>query len=426
MPGHKGAFSQNVNDSSLFAAYKFDITEIFGADSLYEADGIIRESERISSELFGADTFYSTEGSSLSIRAMLALVAMYAGERGERPRILAARNVHKSFVTAAALLDIETEWLYSEEQSYLSCRIDAKRLDAALSSSRECPTAVYLTSPDYLGIVQDIGAISEVCHRHGVLLLVDNAHGAYLKFLNPSRHPIDLGADMCADSAHKTLSVLTGGAYLHLSRRLPPFFKQNAKSCMAMFGSTSPSYLILASLDLFPSNIPDYLSFAERVAECKREIEAAGYTVVGDEPIKITLKTKEYGYLGTEISELLCERGIICEFSDPDFLVLMASPMNTGADLDSLVTALKSIPRREPISTSPPLLTEPIRVLSPRAAALAPSVALDVKDAVGRALAAITVGCPPAVPILVSGELVTEEARAVFEYYNIKKISVVK
>lgn len=82
------------------------------------------------------------------------------------------------------------------------------------------PAAVYITSPDYLGNLADIGGMSDVCRKYGVLLIVDNAHGAYLHFLPKPEHPLDLGAEMCCDSAHKTLPVLTGGAYLHISQML--------------------------------------------------------------------------------------------------------------------------------------------------------------------------------------------------------------
>ena len=194
MPGHKGM--------PLIGFEPLDLTEIDGADSLFEAEGILRESEENASRLFGAHTFYSTEGSSLCIRAMLQLVCQYARSKGARPKILAGRNAHKTFLSAAALLDFELQWLYPDKDgSYLSCPVEAASLDQLLSQG-EAPTAVYITSPDYLGCISDVKELSRICKKHGVLLLVDNAHGAYLKFLAPSRHPIDLGADLCCDSAH--------------------------------------------------------------------------------------------------------------------------------------------------------------------------------------------------------------------------------
>ena len=186
MPGHKGV--------PRLGFEHLDITELDGADSLYCAGGIIAESEKNAGSIFGANTFYSTEGSSQCIRAMLYLAKLYAAENGLPPKIAAGRNAHQVFITASALLGLDVAWIYSD-CSYLSCPIQPKNLDAFLEENPVA--AVYVTSPDYLGNTLDIAALAEVAHRHHCLLLVDNAHGAYLKVLEPSRHPMDLGADIC-------------------------------------------------------------------------------------------------------------------------------------------------------------------------------------------------------------------------------------
>ena len=175
MPGHKG--------SGVLGIEALDITEVAGADSLYEADGIIRESEEIASTLFDAHTFYSTEGSSQCIRAMLHLAKTQAWSQKKHPFVWATRNAHKAFLSAVALLNIDVDWLYgSNEESYLSCSLSPCDLEQMLQEAAVLPSALYLTSPDYLGNVADIASLAEVCHRWGVLLLVDCAHGAYLKF----------------------------------------------------------------------------------------------------------------------------------------------------------------------------------------------------------------------------------------------------
>ena len=250
MPGHKGA--------ALLGTEPMDITEIEGADVLYDPHGIIRESEENASRLFGtARTVYSTEGSSLAIRAMLYL-AMQAKKGSGRTLVCATRNAHKAFVSAAALLDLDVCFMYSKKnESIVSCDIDADEVEEYILGCKSTPAAVYLTSPDYLGNRLDVKGIAEVCHRHGILLIVDNAHGAYLHFLENSEHPIDLGADICCDSAHKTLPVLTGGAYLHISKTAPRVLCERADSAMALFASTSPSYLILQSLDMANKYISD-------------------------------------------------------------------------------------------------------------------------------------------------------------------------
>lgn len=417
MPGHKG----------VGEVERLDLTEIAGADSLYEANGIIAESEGYAGELFGADTFYSTEGSSHAIRAMLYLARLYSGGRC---RVLAARNVHKSFVSAVGLLDIDVEWIApSEELSYLCSSVDAEWLRDRFSDAKNLPDAVYLTSPDYLGHIAPIEKIAEVCREFGVLLLVDNAHGAYLKFLNPSRHPIDLGADMCADSAHKTLPVLTGGAYLHISKNAPAALARDAKRALSVFGSTSPSYLILASLDranaYLSSGYGEKLrSFSDKISAVKTRLCGYGYTLFGDEPLKITVDAKKYGYLGTELSSLLSEAGIASEFADRDYLVLMLTPNNTDAELFKLALAFSKIKKRPPISEAAPTLKLPERRLSVREAMLSGCVYVSPADAVGRVLAEASVGCPPAVPVAVSGEVIDEACAKAFVYYGVEKIAV--
>ena len=421
MPGHKGL--------PLLGMEHLDITEIEGADSLYEANGIIKESEANASALFGCNTFYSTEGSSLCIRAMLYLVLLQAKESGKKPLILAGRNAHKVFLSAAALLDFEIAWLYpSVGASYLSCDVDLAQLEALLASNH--PAAVYITSPDYLGNVSDVGKIAALCHKYGTLLAVDNAHGAYLKFLPTSQHPIDLGADICCDSAHKTLPVLTGGAYLHIAEHAPALFTAQAKNALALFGSTSPSYLLLASLDGANRYLADGYgekldAFAKRVQALKGNLTAHGHTLLGDEPLKLTVCAKPYGYDGKAFAKALAKQNIVCEFADNDFTVLMLTP-EMGDDLSRLENTLLGIEKKDALCTRPPVCTPKERVLSVREAAFSACETVPARESVGRVLAAATVGCPPAVPIVVSGERIDENAVECFEYYGIESCTVVK
>ena len=266
MPGHKGRGPLGCEER--------DITEIAGADELYEAEGIIAQSEANATQLFGtARTYYSTEGSSQCIRAMLHLALQMRPAKAGRPVLLAARNAHKALLYAAALLDFDIQWLWPAPDAagaLCTCPVEPEALSSALdelSAESRTPFGVYLTSPDYLGFVQDVAGLSAVCHAHGLPLLVDNAHGAYLHFLKEgSRHPIQLGADLCCDSAHKTLPVLTGGAYLHLGPSVQAD-EAAVRNALALFGSTSPSYLILQSLDAANAVLAD--SFREKLDICR-------------------------------------------------------------------------------------------------------------------------------------------------------------
>ncbi len=421
MPGHKGRGS---------TVAPLDITEIPGADSLFEATGILAESEINAGAIFGARTFYSTEGASLAIRAMLYLAALDAKEKGLAPRILAGRNAHRVFLSAVTLLDLPVSWLMPSGGSYLSCPLTADEVAEALDRDSTV-TALYLTSPDYLGNTVDIEAIAAVCRQHHVLLLVDNAHGAYLKFLPESRHPMDLGADLCCDSAHKTLPALTGAAYLHIRKDVSPTVAERAKSALALFGSTSPSYPILASLDALNPRLAGELPEAtaetvRQVSALKAALTAAGYDLAGDEPLKVTLCPKSYGYRGDELAAYLQEKGIVAEFADPDHLTLMPSVMTEAWELQRVAEALTALPRRAPQTEAPPPLPLPETVMTPREAMLSPEERLPVALCRGRTLAAVTVGCPPAVPIAVSGERITAAHLEAFAYYSITHCSVVK
>lgn len=425
IPGHKGAGPLGVEG--------LDITEIPGADVLYAPHGVIAESEANAAALFGsAKTVYSTEGSSLCIRAMLYLARLWAAAKRKRPCVLAGRNAHKAFLSAAALLDLDAAWLYGEEndRGAVSCPVTAEGLAHRLAELPEAPVAVYITSPDYLGERADLPALAAVCHAHGALLLVDNAHGAYLKFMSTSWHPLDLGADLCCDSAHKTLGVLTGGAYLHVAASAPPMLRDAAERAMALFAGTSPSYLILQSLDAMNAALSScyvnyVMSTISRLGALRGTLTAEGWTLIGDEPLKLTLRTKPRGYTGVEIAELLAQRHIFCEFADPDHVVFMLTPYLPDDACDRLLAALRDLPPRVPLTDKPPTLCKSRRILTPRAAMLAPAETLRADRALGRVLAAPCVSCPPAVPILVCGEEIDEAAVRAFRYYGVENVEVV-
>lgn len=419
MPGHKGK-------GRLF---KDDITEIDGADVLYRPEGIIAESEKNASAIFGSKaTFYSTEGSSLCIRAAIFLIAEYARYTGRAAAVAAARNVHSSFVSACALTDVEPTWLYGKNENLLAYSFDKAELTEVLAEEK--PVAVYITSPDYLGNRANIAEIADICHAHGALLMVDNAHGAYLAFTKQNLHPLESGADLCVESAHKTLPCLTGTAYLHIGKNAPDFLAENANYALNLFASTSPSYLLIYSLDRFNGNAG---IFAKKVKTCqsvvenlKLNLEKNGYTLVGNEPLKITLNAKKYGYYGEEIAKVLRDNRIIAEFYDKDFLTLMFSPYNSLRSVNRLEKALLSLRRKPEINEKPPKAAVCQKVLSVRDAVFSAFEDIPVSQAEGRILAGLTLSCPPAVPIAVSGERLTAEAIAALKYYGVSVIKAVR
>lgn len=427
MPGHKGV--------SFLGCEKMDITEIRGADELYDAEGIIAESERNAESLFGfGKTIYGTEGSSQCIRTMLFLALQGAERTGERAVVLAARNAHKAFLYSCALMDLDVEWLIPEEgekSSLCTCPITAEQVEQKLSEMAQKPFAVYITAPDYLGYSPDIRGIAEVCKQADIPLLVDNAHGAYLKFLQPSRHPIDLGAAMCCDSAHKTLPVLTGGAYLHFSAEWAEKVGHQAKKAMEIFGSTSPSYLILQSLDrcnaYLAGGYPEKLAVTiKKVDAGKNALSEQGWEVMDGDPLKLTVFTGKMGYTGEEVAEILRENGVECEFADLDAVVLMATPENSNRDFEKVISALTSLPKREEIQMIQMPFILPKQKMKIRDAMFSLWEEVNCEDAVGRICASPCVSCPPAIPIAASGEEITAEMVELFKAYGIAKMEVVK
>lgn len=447
MPGHKG--------QSLLGFEPWDITEIKGADELYGADGIIAQSEANATRLFGTvHTYYSTEGSSQCIRAMLCLALQAAPAAGQRPVLLAARNAHKALLYAAALLDFDIQWLWPAPQdagALCSCPVSAAKLADALqglAQQGQRPFGVYITSPDYLGGVQDIAALAEVCKDFGVPLLVDNAHGAYLRFLpQGGQHPIALGAAMCCDSGHKTLPVVTGGAYLHLGKNAPVQDEAAVRNALALFGSTSPSYLILQSLDKCNQILSE--GYPLRLLQCcghltrlRRELNEAaaakhcpGPLALESEPLKVTLDAAVLGLSGTELAEKLRAAKIECEYADPRYLVLMFTPDNPPQDFERLTAVVLRIAEE---FVGPVTLPEETagefaelerglhRCCTIRQAVFAPQEQLPAEQAVGRICAMPTVSCPPAIPIVVSGEQITPAAAAWMKRYHVEEVSVIR
>ena len=347
MPGHKG---RSAMQGSLWEELPFslDLTEIKGADALFEAAGIIGESERIAASLYDADcTCFSAGGSTLSILAMVAAAKARGG------KLLAVRNAHIALIHACILLDWQPVWLFPEYDPSvgLARPVTAAEVAAAMDSDPEIK-AVYLTSPDYFGREADIQRISSEVHRRNALLLVDNAHGAHLRFLPEDRHPMTLGADLCCDSAHKILPALTGAGYLH-SRSIE---KEELKRWMALFGSTSPSYLILASLDLCNAYLSgpakeEFARLSERSfrLRCRLSEKSVSLLPGVTDPAKLTLDAFAMGCTHEEAAALLRSEKIEPEYAGGGKIVLMLSPQTPDGHLSRLEATLLKLPRKPPL-----------------------------------------------------------------------------
>ena len=336
-PGHKN--SSKILPKDLF---ELDFTELPDTDNLFEASGVIRESEEKAAKLYGAKrTLYSAGGCTLCIQTMLKLAVPFGG------KVIASRMIHKSAVNTLSLLHAEVKWVFPQFSEVDNCigQVTMEDVEEALN---EVPGAacVYITSPDYFGNIADIKGIAEVCKKHKIPLLVDNAHGAHLKFLSRDIHPITLGADLVADSAHKTLPVLTGGAMLHIANEA--YLKQ-AKEAMSIFASTSQSYPIMVSLDIAISWLNKnsrnaYLKLENDMAKIKSIAKEKGLIkeICNVDPTRLALHTTKLGFSGDEAAEYFRENGIEPEMSNHDTVVFIATPMNSDEDFSKLTSAIKA------------------------------------------------------------------------------------
>lgn len=418
MPGHKGNGTGVLGD-----IHRYDITEITGADELFDAEGIIDQSECNTAALYGAKlTSFSAGGSTACILTMLRLSA------NEGDTIIAARNVHGSFVNGCALLGLNPVFIAPDSSDILSGMVTADQISQAITTHPHA-TAVYITTPDYLGRMSDVAAIADVCKRANIPLVVDNAHGAHLRFLPKNLHPIAQGATLCCDSAHKTLPVLTGGSYLHVSHS-SPLIKSDVKAAMSIFASTSPSYLILMSLDLNNRYLADNATadFARLAITMQGLCDFAaahGFHVVSDrrESTKLTLDTYAIGMTGKQFKAVLAAHNIEPEYVGSRHVVLMVSPCNTDEDISRLYRAIESVTPAPPITDGTPPYVLPECACSVRKAMMSPSQLAEPQ--IGMVAAEVRIKCPPGVPVIIPGERLDATTIELLQRSGFSKLRVI-
>ena len=393
MPGHKGCLSPPLDQAALY-----DLTELAATGSLWRGEGPVCAVENSFSKIFNSGaTLLSAGGSTLCIQAMLALFC----PRGTR--VLMARNSHVAMVHAAALLSLEPVWLWPDEPSGvgLAGRITPQVLKKTLNEERAI-SAVVVTSPDYFGVLQDVEALSAVCRQKGVPLLVDNAHGAHLAFFK-QLHPLALGADACCDSLHKTLPALTGTALLHLRDKS---LKDRARKLMAVFGSTSPSYLMMLSADMLADGWEELSGKIEKLADdvlkLRKAAEKRGVwaSVGAVDPLRISLLFAQS--TRKEADVLLAELFIEPEMTTDRHIILLPSPQSDLHPVEELIEGLK------PSEELPfiPQIARPVQALPMAKALFGNSKRISAASAAGRIAAFPLVCDPPGVALVVPGEII--------------------
>lgn len=424
MPGHKGSalYRRFGYGAFLERFMDCDITEIPGADNLFQTEGILKETQERYAKLYDVDRSYLLiNGTSGGI---LASILASVPEGG---KLVMARNCHKSVFNALTLGNIQPVYAYPEmirEHGILG-EVTAEEIERTLLEHPDA-AAVILPSPNYYGICSDIQAIARIVHRHGKILIVDQAHGAHLKWLSKKENggagPVcaeEAGADLVINSIHKTLASFTQSAVLNLnSDRVDRYVLEDKLQAVQ---STSPSYLLMASLDISARLLEEHEAvLMKEWNENLRFFYEEAKTIPGIRLIegmdnldasKININTAGLGISAAELENKLMERDIFSELTTGNILMLMTGIGNRRSDFERLLAALKEIGQEGPCPNTRAAGGNGGRM--PAKAELFPvpkeKERIPLEEAEGRICASSIIPYPPGIPLICPGEKMTEE-----------------
>lgn len=351
MPGHKRQIRMGI--TSFPNPFSVDITEIDGFDNLHHAENILKDSMKTAASVYGADrSWYLVNGSTCGILTVISAAVKPGG------KILIARNSHKSAYHAVVLNQLEPVYLYPEKvpDFCIPGGIRPNQVEKALSDNSDIRT-VFVTSPTYEGIVSDIREIAKTAHRHGAVLIVDEAHGAHLPFGDGNYFPkgaLQEGADLVIQSLHKTLPSLTQTAILHLKSQI--LDAKKVEQYLSVYQSSSPSYIMIASAEncvryMAEKGTLEMEEYAGRLSKLRENLSKLKHFrlmtrkicgeagVNGYDPSKLVIFPLEM--TGKELSEILRRKyHLEAEMSTGQYVLLMTSFMDTNAGFARLEQAL--------------------------------------------------------------------------------------
>ena len=347
LPMHMPGSKRNSELMSMPDPVKMDITEITGFDNLHNATGIIKECAIEAARIFGADeTCLLVNGSTAGVMAAIC-GATHSGDK-----VLVARNVHRSVINALYLGQLNPEYIFPEmkcPEAGIYGAVKPEDIEEAFKGSNDIK-AVIITSPTYEGIVSDISAISEIVHRYGAVLIVDQAHGAHFGFNEEfPESAVRQGADAVITSVHKTLPALTQTALLHINRgRIDA---DRVKMFWNMFQSTSPSYILMGSIDNCVTILKekgDYLfkKYVERLKKLRNEIDKLKYInlLPVDDISKIVLLVNDGGEFARQLRQIY---KIELEMASEKYVIAMTSMGDTDEGYARFLQALREMDREE-------------------------------------------------------------------------------
>lgn len=424
MPGH--VLGRGLADEMKVAG-SLDITEIPGSDCLHCPDGVIKEAQELAAKCFGSDlTYFLVNGSTSGVHAMLQ-ATLNPGDR-----IIIGRDSHISVLNGLAQLCCEPVFVLPriDSEYQLPLGVEAEDLETAINTNPYI-RGILITRPGYYGTAAKLEDIVKLAERQNIPLLVDEAHGAHFRFHKDlPRTAIGSGADLCVQSLHKTLPALTQTALLHGKRNgLIP--KDRIEKAVSMVQTTSPSYLLMASIDLARELLEKqgeylYENLWQLIDQFDKKLEndtlVKRYKCVTEnfdnDFTRIVLNFGDLGITGFKAGEILRTRfGIVAEMTDFSNVVLIATPFHTSEDFDKLLSALKSISREfagqgrhdhKPVVQAWPDYI-PERIISLREALFADKRVLPVSSSAGEISGAFITPYPPGIPLVCPGERITAD-----------------
>lgn len=421
MPGHKGSaiYKKYGYTEFLEKMMDCDITEIIGADNLFQTEGILKAAQEEYAKLYNVKRAYMlVNGTSGGVIAAIMASVPKGG------KLVMARNSHKAIYNALLLADIQPVYAYPEmiEEYGISGEITADEITRCLDENPDA-SAVILPSPNYYGICSDIRKIAEIVHSRGKILIVDQAHGAHLKFFSDCgfddmpKSAEEQGADIAVNSIHKTLASFTQSAALTFNSDLLDHYTLEDK--LQMIQSTSPSYILMGSLDINADIIKNhkeevFSAWHDALVYFYAEAEKIpGLAVIRDAKLditKINLDMSAYGISGAELEHLLMEKGIYAELTTGNILMCMTGIGNTKADMEKLLEALKEIAASHKIvagkKQTPPAVLEARFELC---AVPSKKERVPLAQGAGRICASSIIPYPPGIPFICPGERITDE-----------------
>ncbi len=410
MPGHK----RNPRFCSLP-----DITEIEGFDDLHDAHGILKDAMDEAAAIYGSKKcFYLVNGSTCGILAAVSSMAPGSG------KILMARNCHKAVYNAVYINSLTSLYIQPEfiPDFGLCGPVSPELIEEKLSENPEI-SLVVITSPTYGGVTSDVKKIAGVCHNHGALLLVDEAHGAHFGFSGMfPENAVTSGADAVVMSLHKTLPAMTQTALLHVCSDRVDI--ERLKYMLSVFETSSPSYILMASIEKCVSLLKNcgrelFAAYEENLRRFYGQLSGLKhlrlFTGKNIDPGKIVVSTGKSNITGPELFNLLREKNFELEMSGLEHVIAITSICDSGDTLDSFAHALLEIDSAlSPADKSFLMPPEPPQaIMSIRSALDGGFLALPPEKALGKIAAEFLYIYPPGIPLAAPGEELT---RNVLEY----------